>query len=76
MGKTKPMKIFLFSFFTALTANSTEITSKKYTIDSDSQSILANGGIRAVGHVHGVSGNLTIEADDAVYHRENPKILI
>lgn len=59
-------------FFITGTANASEATSNKYTIDSDNQLILSNGNIKAVGHVHAVSGDMTIDAEEAIYHRENP----
>lgn len=62
--------IILF-FFTG-TANASEAISNKYSIDSDNQLILSNGNIKAVGHVHAVSGDMTIDAEKAIYHRENP----
>lgn len=59
-------------FFITGTAKASEVTSNKYTIDSDNQLILSNGNIKAVGHVHAVSGDMTIDAEEAIYHRENP----
>ncbi|MEI9862499.1 lipopolysaccharide transport periplasmic protein LptA [Enterobacter bugandensis] len=59
-------------FFITCSANALENTSNKYTIDSDSQLILSNGNVKAVGHVHAVSGDMTIDAEEAIYHRENP----
>lgn len=59
-------------FFITGTANASEAISNKYTIDSDNQLILSNGNIKAIGHVHAVSGDMTIDAEEAIYHRENP----
>lgn len=59
-------------FFITGAANASEATSNKYTIDSDNQLILSNGNIKAIGHVHAVSGDMTIDAEEAIYHRENP----
>ncbi|EPF0317301.1 LptA/OstA family protein [Enterobacter chuandaensis] len=28
--------------------------------------------MKAVGHVHAVSGDMTIDAEEAIYHRKNP----
>lgn len=67
------MKIFLITlcFITGI-VNASEIVSNKYIIDSDTQLLLSNGNVKAVGHVHAVSGDLTVDADEAIYHRENP----
>lgn len=62
--------IFL-SFITGI-ASASEIILNKYTLDSDKQVILSNGNIKALGHVHAVSGDMTIDAEEAIYHRENP----
>jgi lipopolysaccharide export system protein LptA len=59
-------------FFITGIANAFDLKSNKYTIDSDSQLILSNGNIKAIGHVHAVSGDMTIDAEEAIYHRENP----
>lgn len=59
-------------FFITGVANASGSISTKYTIDSDSQLILSNGDIKAVGHVHAVNGDMSIDADEAIYHRENP----
>lgn len=59
-------------FFITGIASASDSISNKYTIDSDSQLILSNGNIKAVGHVHAVSGDMTIDAEEAIYHRENP----
>ncbi|MCU6388824.1 lipopolysaccharide transport periplasmic protein LptA [Enterobacter quasiroggenkampii] len=58
--------------FIAGVASASEPASDKYTIDSDRQLILSNGNIKAVGNVHAVSGDMTINAGEAIYHRENP----
>ncbi|MCM7239188.1 hypothetical protein M8R50_16710 [Enterobacter bugandensis] len=63
---------FIILFFITGTANASEATSNKYTIDSAHQLILSNGNIKAVGHVHAVSGDMTIDAEEAIYYRENP----
>ena len=52
-------------------ANASDSMLKKYTIESDTQLILSNGNIKATGHVHAVSGDMTIDAEEAIYHREN-----
>lgn len=60
-------------FFITGTANASEaISNKYYTIDSDNQLMLSNGNIKAFGHVHAVSGDMNIDAEEAIYHRENP----
>lgn len=63
--------IIILAFITGV-ANAANVMPGKYTIDSDNQLILANGNIKAVGHVHAVSGDMTIDAEEAIYHRENP----
>ncbi|EGK4254962.1 lipopolysaccharide transport periplasmic protein LptA [Escherichia coli] len=65
-------KYLIILFFITDTSNASEAISNKYTIDSDSQLILSNGNIKAVGNVHAVSGDMTIDADEAIYHRETP----
>lgn len=59
-------------FFINSIANASDSISIKYTIYSDYQSILSNGDIKARGHVHAVSGDVTIDADEVFYRRENP----
>lgn len=67
------MKGYLINiFFIAGIVYASQPTSTKYTIDSDRQLILANGDIKAIGHVYAVSGDMTINAEEAIYHRENP----
>lgn len=61
-------------FITAVVNASVGI-STKYTIDSDRQLILSNGNIKAIGNVHAVSGDMIVDADEAIYHRENPRNL-
>lgn len=43
-----------------------------YTIKADKQKILPNGDLLATGHVHVVSGDMIIDADEAIYHRTDP----
>ncbi|EMK1730759.1 lipopolysaccharide transport periplasmic protein LptA [Salmonella enterica] len=70
------MKGYLISiFFIACFVNASEPISTKYTIDSDRQLILPNGDIKAIGHVYAVSGDMTINAEEAIYHRENPSYI-
>lgn len=68
------MKIYLIiPLLISWNADASELVSDKYTIDSDRQLILPDGNIKATGHVHAVSGDMTIDADEAVYHRKNPE---
>ncbi|HHQ6627931.1 TPA: LptA/OstA family protein [Serratia fonticola] len=46
--------------------------SKTYTINSDRQLFLTNGDVQAIGRVHIVSGDMTIDAENAIYHRTDP----
>ncbi|TPW51368.1 hypothetical protein FKD06_11410 [Serratia sp. SRS-8-S-2018] len=46
--------------------------SSHYTIKSDKQKILPNGDLLATGHVHVVSGDMIIDADEATYNRTDP----
>lgn len=62
---------FLLLFLITGTAHASDSLSNQYTIDSDSQLILSNGNIKATGHVYAVSGEMIIEAEEAIYHREN-----
>ena len=67
------MKTYLIVlFFITNAASAANAISNKYTIDSDQQLILPNGNIRAIGHVHIVSGDMVIDAEEAIYHREIP----
>ncbi|MEG5551603.1 lipopolysaccharide transport periplasmic protein LptA [Enterobacter wuhouensis] len=63
---------FVVLIFITGVANASENLPKKYTIDSDRQLLLSNGNIKAVGNVYAVSGEMTIIADEAIYHRNNP----
>jgi len=63
---------FIFLCLLIIIANAYGSISNKYTIESDRQILLSNGNIKAIGHVHAVSGDMTIDADEAIYHRENP----
>ncbi|KGT92697.1 lipopolysaccharide transport periplasmic protein LptA [Enterobacter cancerogenus] len=67
------MKVYftIFYFISGIVIAS-EQKSNKYTIESDRQLVLSNGNIKAIGQVHAVSGDMTIDADEAIYHRENP----
>nr|WP_176454075.1 lipopolysaccharide transport periplasmic protein LptA [Erwinia piriflorinigrans] len=65
-------RYLIILFFCTGIANASEPVSNRYTIDSENQLILSNGNIKAVGHVHAVSGDMTIDADEAIYHREDP----
>lgn len=62
--------LIMFILFTGI-VHASDSASKKYTINSDSQLLLSNGNIKAIGNVHAVSGNMIIDAEEAVYHREN-----
>ncbi|WP_181451947.1 lipopolysaccharide transport periplasmic protein LptA [Pantoea agglomerans] len=66
------MKRYIIIFFITGIANASEIISNKYTIESDNQLLLSNGNIKAIGHVHIVSGDMNIDAEEAIFHRENP----
>lgn len=46
-----------------------------YTIHADTQILLLNGNIKAFGAVQIISGDMKIEADEAIFHRENPNNL-
>ncbi|STB68459.1 Uncharacterised protein [Citrobacter freundii] len=48
-------------------ANASDLTSEKYIINSDVQILLPNGDIKAIGHVHAVSGDMIIDAGEAIY---------
>ncbi|EJF5505272.1 lipopolysaccharide transport periplasmic protein LptA [Salmonella enterica] len=60
-------------FFITGSVNASNTITNNYTIDSDNQLILSNGNIKAIGNVHVVSGDMTIDAGEAIYHRENLK---
>lgn len=70
--KVQMKRYLIILFFITGTSNASEVISDKYTIDSDNQLILSNGNIKAVGNVHAVSGNITFDAEEAIYHRETP----
>ncbi|MFP1771709.1 lipopolysaccharide transport periplasmic protein LptA [Lonsdalea quercina] len=59
-------------FFVTGIVNAAEAISDNYSITSDSQLMLSNGNIKAIGHVHAVSGDMSIDAEEAIYHRETP----
>ncbi|EFQ6911697.1 lipopolysaccharide transport periplasmic protein LptA [Escherichia coli] len=65
-------RYLIILFFIVGTSDASENISDKYTIDSDKQLILSNGNIKAVGNVHVVSRDMTIDAEEAIYHREDP----
>ncbi|HAV7685031.1 TPA: hypothetical protein JK765_005184, partial [Escherichia coli] len=65
-------RYLIILFFITGISDASDALSNKYTIDSDSQLILSNGNIKAVGNVHAVSGDMTIDAEEAIYHREDP----
>lgn len=66
------MKRLLITFvFISVVANASDLTSEKYIINSDIQILLPNGDIKAIGHVHAVSGDMIIDAGEAIYH-QNP----
>lgn len=46
---------------------------KGYTINSDKQSLLPDGNVKASGNVHVVNGDMVIDANEAIYHRNDPK---
>ncbi|EAA0892418.1 lipopolysaccharide transport periplasmic protein LptA [Salmonella enterica] len=69
------MKLFFFVCMLTGIMSVTEIVygagiSSHYVIHSDRQILLPDGNIRATGHVHVVSGDMTVDADEATYYRE------
>ncbi len=64
-------RYMIILFFIMGASNASEAPSNKYTIDSDHQLILSNGNIKAVGNVHAIYGDMTVDAEEAIYHREN-----
>lgn len=64
--------ILAFTACAACIANASNNEVRQYTLDSDRQLILPNGNVKAIGHVFAVSGKMTIDAEEAILHREIP----
>lgn len=65
----------LFLLSGEVLASPDPMLSEVYTIHADTQVLLPNGNIKAFGAVQIISGDMKIEADEAIFHRENPDSL-